>query len=76
MPRQTADWGNMSFADKVSLEMDGMKSPMEGTSAEESSEPKDEKATEAHNGEMAIAAIKADDGEAFEEAIKAIMSGL
>lgn len=66
----------MSYADKVSLEMDGMKSPMEGTEAEESSEPKDEKTTESHNGEMAIAALKADDGEAFEEAIKAIMAGI
>lgn len=66
----------MSYANKVSLEMDGMKSPMEGTEAEESSEPKDEKDTEAHNGEMALAAIKANDGEALEEAIKAIMSGM
>ena len=68
----------MSFADNVSLELDGMKSPesTEGSPGEEKSEPKDEKDTEAHNGDMAIAAIKSGDGEAFEEAIKAIMSGM
>ena len=65
----------MSYADKVSLEMDGMKSPMEGSTEEEKSEPSSEKKIEANNGAMAIAAMKADDGEAFEEAIRAIMNG-
>ncbi len=65
----------MSFADNVSLELDGMKSP-EGSPEEEKSEPMEEKSVEAANGEMAIKAIKEGDGAAFEEAIKSIMSGL
>jgi len=65
----------MSFADKVSLEMDGMKSP-EGSPEEEESEPSEEKDMEASNGQMALEAIKKNDGEAFEEAIKSIMSGM
>ncbi len=68
----------MSFADNVSLELDGMKSPEspEGSNGEEKSEPMEEKDAESHNGDMAIAAIKSGDGAAFEEAIKSIMSGL
>lgn len=64
----------MSFADNVSLELDGMKSP-EGSPEEEKSEPMEEKASEGSGGEMALEAIKKNDGEALAEAIRVIMGG-
>ena len=63
----------MSFADKIGLEMDGMKSP-ESDDMEESTEPKEEKDMESSAGAMALEAIKKNDGEAFAEAIRSIMS--
>ncbi len=67
----------MSFADNVSLELDGMKSPEspEGSPEEEKSEPMEEKASEGSGGEMALEAIKKNDGEALAEAIRVIMGG-